>query len=62
MSFNVSWGPAFQTGQSRPTETMSNSLAYKCQYDIVPISDINTLTDTDKSNISNSLDKLAASL
>jgi len=62
LSFNVSWGPAFQTGQSRPTETMSNSLAYKCQYDIVSISDINTLTDTDKSNISNSLDKLAASL
>ena len=62
LSFNVSWGPAFQTGQTRPTETMSNGLNYKCQYDIVPISDINTLTADDVANINNALDKLAVSL
>jgi hypothetical protein len=62
LSFNVSWGPAFQTGQTRPTETMSNGLNYKCQYDIVPISDIKTLTADDVANINNALDKLAVSL
>lgn len=62
LSYNVSWGPAFQTGQSRPTETMSNGLAYKCQYDIVPISDINNLTAQDSKSITESLDTLAASL
>jgi hypothetical protein len=41
---------------------MSNGLNYKCQYDIVPISDINTLTADDVANINNALDKLAISL
>jgi hypothetical protein len=62
LSFNVSWGPAFQTGQTKPTETMSNGLNYKCQYDIVPISDIKTLTADDVANINNALDKLTVSL
>jgi hypothetical protein len=62
LSYNVSWGPAFQTGQSRPTETMSNGLAYKCQYQIVPISDINNLTSGDYTSIYESLVSLAEGL
>lgn len=59
ISYNVSWGPAFETGQLKPTETMSNGLNLKCDYRIVPISDINTLTEVDKRNIHNSLESLA---
>ena len=62
LSYNVSWGEAFHTGAKRPTETMSNSLNYKCEYNIVPISDINTLTADDIANINQSLDKLVSSL
>lgn len=59
ISYNVSWGPAFHTGQLKPTETMSNGLNLTCDYRIVPVSEIHNLTDDDKRNISNSLEALA---
>lgn len=62
LSFNVSWGPAFQTGQLKPTETMSNGLDIKCDYKIVPISDINNLTEDDRKAITDSLEQLVAHL
>jgi len=62
LSYNVSWGEAFHTGEKRPTETMSNGLNLKCDYRIVPISDIHKLTETDITNIKNSLTALAHSL
>lgn len=62
LSFNVSWGPAFQTGQTRPTETMSNGLDIKCKFDIVAIGDINNLTEDDKQRITSSLENLVNNL
>ena len=62
LSFNVSWGEAFHTGQQRPTETMSNGLDIKCQFDIVAISDINNLTDEDVNRIETSLENLVNTL
>ena len=62
LSYNVSWGEAFHTGKKTPTETMSNSLNLKCDYRIVPISDIHNLTEDDIRNIKNSLEALAHSL
>lgn len=62
LSYNVSWGPAFQTGELKPTETMSNSLNLECDYRIVPISDIHTLTGDDVKNIKYSLKALAVGL
>ena len=62
LSYNVSWGEAFHTGKKTPTETMSSSLNLKCDYRIVPISDIHTLTEDDIRNIKNSLEALAHSL
>ena len=62
LSYNVSWGEAFQTGQTKPTETMSNGLDLKCDYKIVPISDIHNLAELDRTNIRNSLLALAQSL
>jgi hypothetical protein len=62
LSYNVSWGEAFHTGAKKPTETMSNNMNLKCDYKIVPISDIHNLTDADATNIKNSLNELANSL
>jgi len=62
LSYNVSWGEAFHTGKKTPTETMSNSLNLKCDYRIVPISNIHDLTEDDIRNIKNSLEALAHSL
>jgi hypothetical protein len=62
LSYNVSWGPAFQTGEIKPTETMSNGLNLECDYRIVPISNIHDLTEDDVRNITNSLESLARGL
>lgn len=67
LSYNVSWGPAFHTGQKRPTETMSHDLKYNCDYRIVPVEgpyggDLNKLTDDDVINIQVALNELAESL
>jgi hypothetical protein len=62
LSYNVSWGPAFQTGQIKPTETMSNGLNLECDYRIVPVSNIHDLTEDDVRNITNSLESLARGL
>ena len=62
LSYNVSWGPAFQTGEVKPTETMSNGLNLKCDYKIIPISDIHNLTGDDVKNIKSSLKALVQSL
>lgn len=62
LSYNVSWGPAFQTGEVKPTETMSNGLNLKCDYKIIPISDIHNLTGDDVKNIKSSLKALVKSL
>jgi hypothetical protein len=57
LSYNVSWGIG-----KPPTETMSNGLDIKCKYTITPISDINTLSADDISNIHNSLKELTDSI
>jgi hypothetical protein len=62
LSYNVSWGPAFQTGEVKPTETMSNSLNLECDYRIVPISNIHNLIGDDVKNIKYSLKALAHGL
>lgn len=57
LSYNVSWGIG-----KPPSETMSNNLDLKCSYKIVPISDINTLSEQDRIDITESLEELVKSL
>lgn len=61
LSFNVSWG----IGKA-PTETMSNGLALKAKYTIVPITGVggatHTLSDQDILDVQSSLDNEVSSL